>query len=61
VAACSQSKTANILFAVEAATARGPSSSPRGVRRGVATSALDPQKAQRLWQVSLELIHEPRR
>jgi NAD(P)-dependent dehydrogenase (short-subunit alcohol dehydrogenase family) len=32
-----------------------------GVRRGVAPYALDPEKAQRLWQVSLELIHEVRR
>jgi NAD(P)-dependent dehydrogenase (short-subunit alcohol dehydrogenase family) len=32
-----------------------------GVRRGVAPYALDPQKAQRLWQVSLELIHEAHR
>jgi NAD(P)-dependent dehydrogenase (short-subunit alcohol dehydrogenase family) len=27
-----------------------------GVRRGVAAYALDPQKAERLWQVSLDLI-----
>lgn len=32
-----------------------------GVRRGVAPYALDPQKAQRLWQVSLERIHGARR
>jgi NAD(P)-dependent dehydrogenase (short-subunit alcohol dehydrogenase family) len=32
-----------------------------GVRRGVAPYALDPQKAQRLWQVSLGLIHEAHR
>jgi hypothetical protein len=29
-----------------------------GVRRGVAAYALDPQKAARLWQVSLELIQK---
>jgi hypothetical protein len=27
-----------------------------GVRRGVAAYALDPEKAERLWQVSIDLI-----
>jgi NAD(P)-dependent dehydrogenase (short-subunit alcohol dehydrogenase family) len=31
-----------------------------GVRRGVAPYALDPQKAQRLWQVSLDLVQQAR-
>ena len=31
-----------------------------GLRRGVAGYALDPQKTQRLWQVSVDLIQETR-
>ena len=48
--AYSQSKTANILFAVEAAR-RWP-----GIRRGVADYALDPEHAARLWRLSLDLL-----
>jgi NAD(P)-dependent dehydrogenase (short-subunit alcohol dehydrogenase family) len=32
-----------------------------GIRRGVATYAMDPEKAARLWNLSLDLLNHPRR